>query len=550
MLVRDSHRQVFVAKELDQKQMSKKDKLAADHEVGMISGMSHPFIVKFVDCFVEPGLRMHILMEYADGGDLGARVKTQRGKRVPFPEEQIMLWFAQLCLALDYLHGRKILHRDLKCQNVFLTSGGMVKLGDFGFSKRLKTAFMAHTVCGTPYYFSPELCQGNPYSNKSDIWSLGIILYELCSLSRPYEAQSLQELMTKITHGRHSPLPSTVPAKLSRLVSCLLLKVDTQRPSLPRILRAGYVQSYVKRLPGLLRVVLPEQRYPTVVREEPVPVPVPVPAGKPKPKPRAKSPYQAKPSPKGRPVLQQQRQTSPRPRSPVVSAQESEAQRLQAERAQLDADKAKFDEELSQLRAEQEALREERVVLEMEREELRREVEQARAEAERRIQENDRLPLAQSQAATEAEVNALCDQIEVLPEAEGDEIQESPRSPAVGHDVEQEDEYDSDFEDTPALDASIGGGARGRLEGRLGHERMEKACRTLQEMLMDCEQEADEEGTRQALEGVLSAEEMALVPQLMELVIREQRSRLNEPAWSSKQRVSSVVPQTTINECA
>eukprot|EP00993_Chasmostoma_nieuportense_P002073 NODE_2900_length_1067_cov_30.237234_g2766_i0.p1 GENE.NODE_2900_length_1067_cov_30.237234_g2766_i0~~NODE_2900_length_1067_cov_30.237234_g2766_i0.p1 ORF type:complete len:334 (+),score=109.26 NODE_2900_length_1067_cov_30.237234_g2766_i0:74-1003(+) len=180
-----------------------------------------------------------------------------------------MLWFAQLCLALDHLHSKKILHRDLKTMNVFLTANNIVKLGDFGFSKRLKTAAMAHTVCGTPYYFSPELCQGFAYSNRSDIWSLGIILYEMAMLRRPYEATTMQDLMKKIVYGNFSPLTPNVPHTTAVLIEAMLAKDSTQRPSITDLLLHSEVQPYVEKTVALLRVASPQNRYPTDVVEEP-----------------------------------------------------------------------------------------------------------------------------------------------------------------------------------------------------------------------------------------------------------------------------------------
>eukprot|EP01006_Ploeotia_vitrea_P039021 TRINITY_DN66304_c1_g1_i1.p1 TRINITY_DN66304_c1_g1~~TRINITY_DN66304_c1_g1_i1.p1 ORF type:complete len:455 (-),score=74.08 TRINITY_DN66304_c1_g1_i1:362-1726(-) len=264
LLVTDKHAQVFVAKELNLKQMNKKDKRSSENEVRMLQQLDHPFIVKFVDSFVDKNEIMYIIMEYADGVDLSAKIKQQRRTRKYFSEDQVMLWFSQLALALDHLHEKKILHRDLKTMNVFLTSSNIVKLGDFGFSKRLKTAAMAHTICGTPYYFSPELCQGHPYSNKSDIWSLGVILFEMAMLSRPYEADSMQELMRKIVYGEYNNLGSHVPSKINRLICSLLAKKDTVRPSVTRILLNPYVQKYVNMLPALLTVKPTAERYPQV----------------------------------------------------------------------------------------------------------------------------------------------------------------------------------------------------------------------------------------------------------------------------------------------
>ena len=95
-----------------------------------------------------------------------------------------MHWFVQICAALKYIHKRRVLHRDVKASNVFLTASGCVKLGDFGISRVLQgTRDKATTVAGTPAYMSPEMCQSKEYTLKSDIWALGCLLYELCTFN-------------------------------------------------------------------------------------------------------------------------------------------------------------------------------------------------------------------------------------------------------------------------------------------------------------------------------------------------------------------------------
>ena len=132
-------------------------------------------------------------MGYADGGDLSDKIKEKKASTAGcFSEDEVMAIFVQICLALKYVHARKVLHRDLKAQNVFLTQAGIVKLGDFGVAKVLESTFaQAKTQIGTPFYLSPEICKGESYERKSDIWSLGVILYEMLAMKVPFQAPNL-----------------------------------------------------------------------------------------------------------------------------------------------------------------------------------------------------------------------------------------------------------------------------------------------------------------------------------------------------------------------
>ena len=116
---------------------------------------------------------------------------------------------------------------------MFLAKDDMIKIGDLGVAKMLnQTANMAHTVVGTPYYLSPELCEEKPYNNKSDIWSLGCVLYELCTLKHPFEAQNQGALILKILRGKFNPIPSSYSKPLHDMVERLLLKDYRQRPDI------------------------------------------------------------------------------------------------------------------------------------------------------------------------------------------------------------------------------------------------------------------------------------------------------------------------------
>lgn len=171
-------------------------------------------------------------MEYCEVGDLSFHIKRKLQKNEHFTETEIFNWFVQLCLSLEYIHGRKVLHRDLKSQNIFLTGNNTVKLGDFGISKVLEnTNGAAMTVVGTPYYMSPEVCQNHPYTFKSDVWALGCVLYELCTLKHAFSADNLLGLVYKIVQDKYDPIPAHYSSDLQNLISMLLNKNASERPT-------------------------------------------------------------------------------------------------------------------------------------------------------------------------------------------------------------------------------------------------------------------------------------------------------------------------------
>jgi NIMA (never in mitosis gene a)-related kinase len=217
--------------------LSEKDIKETHMEAKILEKLDHPNIIKFREVFITktPSTSLHIVMDYAEGGDLCSKIKERNGKY--FSESQILNWFTQICLANKHIHDRKILHRDLKSQNVFLTKNNLIKLGDFGIAKCLNyTLEQVQTILGTPYYLSPEIVQNKPYSFKSDIWSLGILLYELCALKMPFNAKSLPKLSLNIIKGVYTPLPFHYSKDLKELVGSMLQLDAMKRPTITDIL--------------------------------------------------------------------------------------------------------------------------------------------------------------------------------------------------------------------------------------------------------------------------------------------------------------------------
>lgn len=216
-------------------------------EARILKSLEHPNIVEFKEAFVEKKY-LCLVMAYCDSGDLKARIQRAAKRRKLFKEQTIMDWFVQMALALHYMHARKILHRDIKPQNIFLTeSNKIVKLGDFGVTLELNaTLEMARTQVGTPYYMSPELAHNKPYNNKSDVWAIGCVLSEMCTLGVPFEARSFGELAMKILKKKPRTIQRCYSTELRELVKAMLQKNPNRRPTMGQVLKSPYVVSCLK----------------------------------------------------------------------------------------------------------------------------------------------------------------------------------------------------------------------------------------------------------------------------------------------------------------
>ncbi|XP_059100846.1 serine/threonine-protein kinase Nek1 isoform X4 [Peromyscus eremicus] len=235
----------YVIKEINISRMSGKERQESRREVAVLANMKHPNIVQYKESFEENG-SLYIVMDYCEGGDLFKRINAQKGAL--FQEDQILDWFVQICLALKHVHDRKILHRDIKSQNIFLTKDGTVQLGDFGIARVLNsTVELARTCIGTPYYLSPEICENKPYNNKSDIWALGCVLYELCTLKHAFEAGNMKNLVLKIISGSFPPVSLHYSYDLRSLLSQLFKRNPRDRPSVNSILEKGFIAKRIEK---------------------------------------------------------------------------------------------------------------------------------------------------------------------------------------------------------------------------------------------------------------------------------------------------------------
>ncbi|CCD12622.1 unnamed protein product [Trypanosoma congolense IL3000] len=246
-----------VAKVMNLDKMSDRDKRYAQSEIKCLANCNHPNIVRYIEDHEEND-RLLIVMEFADSGDLDRQIKMRSSKDVRyFQEHEALFLFIQLCLALDYIHNHKMLHRDIKSANTLLTSTGLIKLGDFGFSKQYEDTVsgdVASTFCGTPYYLAPELWSNQRYSKKADVWSLGVLLYEIIGMRKPFTSTNMKGLMSKVLSGSYAPLPQSFSPEFRRVVDSILVVDPNQRPSVRGIFQMPYVNNGLKMfVPALKR---------------------------------------------------------------------------------------------------------------------------------------------------------------------------------------------------------------------------------------------------------------------------------------------------------
>ena len=237
---------LYALKQVNLGSLSPREKANAVNEVRILASVKSQQVVAYYEAFVDHASgSLCIVMEYADGGDLLARVHQCKKLELRLTEKEIWNIFADMVQGLAALHDLHILHRDIKSANVFLTSTGSAKLGDLNVAK-VSQAGLHNTQTGTPYYASPEVWRDQPYDFKSDIWSLGCVLYEMAMLEPPFTAKDMDGLYRKVTKGFYPPLSDAYSPDLSIMIRNLLQVNPLSRPTSKRLLhlltRGGHIQ--------------------------------------------------------------------------------------------------------------------------------------------------------------------------------------------------------------------------------------------------------------------------------------------------------------------
>ena len=229
--------QIYALKKVKLLNLSEKEKENSLNEVRILASVKSNFVVSYKEAFFdEKDNTLCIVMEFADRGDLYQKIVAHKKSAKFFEESDIWRIFIQLVKGLKALHDLKILHRDMKSANVFLFSNGCAKLGDLNVSKVARRG-LGYTQTGTPYYASPEVWKDKPYDHKSDVWSLGCVLYEMITLKPPFRAKDMEGLFNKVCKGQYNRIPDRFSDDLFKIVQYLLQVNSIQRPSCEQILQ-------------------------------------------------------------------------------------------------------------------------------------------------------------------------------------------------------------------------------------------------------------------------------------------------------------------------
>ena len=251
---RKEDNKTYAIKQVSFSNLKQKDISNSLNEIRILASISHPNIIAYKESFYDSKTKtLNLVLEYADDGDLQSKITKHKNANTHFPESEIWSTFIQMICGLNELHLHNIMHRDLKSANVFLTQNGFCKLGDMNVSKVIKEGLL-RTQTGTPYYASPEVWMDKPYNIKSDIWSIGCILYEMCSLSLPFKGKTFDNVYKNVIKGVYNPIPNHYSKELSQVIFGLLQINPNNRPDCEQILKHAIVkEKYDKYLSENIR---------------------------------------------------------------------------------------------------------------------------------------------------------------------------------------------------------------------------------------------------------------------------------------------------------
>ena len=245
---RKEDQKIYAMKRVTILNLGEKEKDNSFNEVRLLASLRHKNIIGYKEAFYdEKSSTLNIVMEYADDGDLSSKIKNMIKKHLQFEENTIWSILIQILEGLNYLHKSRVIHRDLKSANIFLTKKGEVKIGDLNVSIIAKKD-LAVTQTGTPYYAAPEVWENESYNNKCDIWSVGCIAYEMATLHVPFRGTSIHQLYKNIMKGKYTQIPNIYSNDLKNIIKIILCLNPLERPSANDLLNNEIIKNKIKEI--------------------------------------------------------------------------------------------------------------------------------------------------------------------------------------------------------------------------------------------------------------------------------------------------------------
>ena len=246
--INKSEQKYYAIKTLNFQNVSEKERLNIEMEINLLQELKHPNIVLYKESFLDENQNLNIVTTFCEGGDLYQKIfKTQKNY---FPEKVIINSLVQLLLGLSYIHDKKIVHRDIKTKNIFIQNERTLRIGDFGIAKICSSnqnkSKNLNKMMGTPLYMAPECFKQNKkYSYKSDIWSLGCCIYEMCNLKHAFEGQFFPAVSIKISEGKRLPVNKIYSKELRDVIDYMLNLNMRNRPTIAFLVEKTFLRKHV-----------------------------------------------------------------------------------------------------------------------------------------------------------------------------------------------------------------------------------------------------------------------------------------------------------------
>ena len=246
LVTRKQDQKIYALKCVQISKLSPIERQNSLNEIRLLASINHKNIISYKESFYnEVNQTLNIILEYADDGDLQSKIISKKKYGCFFEEKTIWSIFIQMVKGLNELHKKKIIHRDLKSANIFLMKNGICKLGDLNVAKVVDNGLL-RTQTGTPYFASPEIWEDKPYNFKSDIWSIGCILYQMAGLKMPFQGKNIKEVYFNLKNVNIQPLPGIYSPDIINMVKKLLKLKPEQRPSTQDILEDNIIKNWMK----------------------------------------------------------------------------------------------------------------------------------------------------------------------------------------------------------------------------------------------------------------------------------------------------------------